>query len=150
MSQILENKAILKYKEVAIDMLRLSFPTLSFQEINEAVDYSIIKRCKNSEAVIDNNYKKVRTNTTLMEISDYILSEMPILTAYGVLFQRHDRSKNPIAKMVDSFINTRKAYKKTMFQYLKGSEMFERYNLLQLLAKIDANGLYGVLIWCIW
>ena len=133
MGQILENQAILQYKKVAIDMLRLSFPTLSLQEINEAVNYSIIKRCKNSDAVINNNYKHINTETTLLEIANYVLEQKPIITSQGVLFSAHAKSKNPLAKMVEAFIQRRKQHKKLMFQYPKGSSEFAKYNLLQLL-----------------
>ena len=129
------------YKKVAADMLHLSFPLLSEQEIYAAIDYSISNHFKDTPVKIDNNYKKITIDMTLRELSNYILDKEPIITSYGVLFNRHGTVPNPIYRMLDGFINGRKKMKKEMFKYPKGSENFEKYNLLQLLAKIDANGL---------
>lgn len=138
-----ESLAINNYKKIAMDMLHLSFPLLSEQEISAAIDYSISKHFKDTPVKVDNNYKKVTIDMTLRSLADYIISKEPIITSYGVLFNRHGVVPNPLYNMIDGFINGRKAMKKEMFKYPKGSEEFEKYNLLQLLLKIDANGYYG-------
>lgn len=142
---LLDKQIVEKYKVVALEMLQLSFASLSLREINEAVDYSLLKRAKDHEAVINNNYKHKTIDSTLLEITEYILECEPIITSFGVLFNKHIKAINPIAKMLDKFISERKMYKKEMYKYPKGSEMFAKYNLLQLLSKIDANGMYGAL-----
>lgn len=140
---VLELEIINRYKVVACEMLQHSFPHLRMSEIEEAVNHSIIKNCKNSEAVISNNYKNVEINTSLLELSEYILKREPIITPYGVMFKKSSEGPNPIANLLRKFMEGRNVFKKEMFKYPKGSEMFEKYNLLQLLAKIDANGFYG-------
>lgn len=139
------NKAIQEYKKVAIEMLQYSFPGITREQCEIAVDYSIIKRCKDTPVTVNNNYKNKEAKTTLMDMADYILSREPIITMYGVMFKKHAEGPNPLAEMIKSFMDSRNELKKEMFKYPKGSDDFEKFNLLQLLAKIDVNGIYGAL-----
>lgn len=142
----LKNPLVDNYKTVALDMLCFVFPSLSRQEIELAVEDHIMNRLQDTKASINNNYKKQEVDMTLLQVAGYIFDRKPIITAYGVMFKRHGEVPNPVYNLIDGFINNRKKLKKEMFKYPKGSEMFERYNLLQLLAKIDANGFYGLVI----
>lgn len=134
-----ESQTIANYKRIAMDMLHLNFPMLSETELAAAIDHSISNHFKDTDITIDNNYKKVTIDMTLRALADYIISKEPIITSYGVLFNRHGTVPNPIYKLIDGFITGRKLMKKEMFKYPKGSEDFEKYNLLQLLLKIDAK-----------
>lgn len=143
LAQYPESQVIANYKKIMMDMLHLNFPLLSETELAAAIDDSISNHFKDTDITVDNNYKKINIDMTLRGLADYIISKEPIITSYGVLFNRHGVVPNPLYNMIDGFINGRKAMKKEMFKYPKGSEDFEKYNLLQLLLKIDANGYYG-------
>lgn len=134
------NPVLDNYKSVAADMLKLYFPLLSMQEIDNALNYSISCRLQDQPIKVDNNYKHQQVDMTLLEVAKYIWDRRPIITSYGVMYKRHGEVPNPVYTLIDGFIKNRKALKKEMFKYPKGSENFEKYNLLQLLAKIDANG----------
>lgn len=138
-----KNIAIKNYKDTAIDMLQLYFPSLTHTELEYAVDRSIAENLQWHEAVVDNSYKKSKAKITLPELANYILSRQPIMTTYGVLFTKHADVPHPLYKMVDDFINSRDKVKKEMFKHPKGTFEFQKYSLLQLLYKLDANAFYG-------
>jgi len=142
-TNVLSNQLIKEYKKVACDMLQLSFPQLLDTEIEYAVDQSIMENVKDTPIEVDNSYKKIKVDTTLLQMADYIMSRQPICTTYGVLFMKHGSVPNPIYNMIDSFIVDRGKAKKEMFKHPKGSAEFSKMNLVQLLLKLDANAYYG-------
>ena len=140
-----ENDMTTRYKNIMINMLHFNFPLLTEDELASAVDYSISKHFKDKEVRIENNYLKIETAETLSHLVDYIAIKEPIFTSAGVMFAKHgDDKRNPIYALIQGFIDARKAAKKEMFKYPKGSENFEKYNLRQLLDKIDCNGLNAI------
>lgn len=153
MINIDDSPTLSRYKETVKQILRLYYPTASPAELNSAIDYSINKRIKNANARLANSYKRYKVieknpetgqekmvykdleqNVTLLQLSDYIASRQPIVTAFGTMFMKHESGvPNPLAKVIQSFLDLRGIHKKQMFQFPKGSEDFERYNLLQSL-----------------
>lgn len=131
------NLALNEYRNVAKEMLHLYYPLLSQEELDMALNYSINKRVIDTPAQIDNNYKKQTVDSSLLKIADYIMQRRPIITSAGVMFHRHGEVPNPIYELIDGFVKGRKKLKRQMFSYSKGSENYEKYNLLQTLAKID-------------
>lgn len=141
--QIVESPSTEVYKREMVDALKLSFPGLTEMDIREAIDYSILKRGNDSKAVLDNNYIKAKENTTLFAITDYIIQREPIITVSGVMFRKHGYCPNPFVMLIQEFLKQRGIYKDTMFKYPKGSEEFEKYNILQLSEKVSGNAMYG-------
>ena len=137
--KLLSTNVINKYKQVMLDGLRCSFPLLSDTEILEAIDYSIATRYHSNPARLNNNYTKSELQGTILDIIQYIENLEPILTSSGVLYKKHKEIDNPLSRMIMGFIKQRKVFKKTMFKYPKGSADFEKYNLLQLLEKLNAR-----------
>lgn len=138
-------KAIQEYEQVMVDGFKHTFPLLNENELREAIRYSINNRIQTRPVTLVNNYTKSKLNGTVLDIIRYIEDRQPIITSSGVLFKKHKEADNPLSRMIMSFINQRGIYKKEMFKYPKGSELFEKYNLLQLLEKLNANATYGVL-----
>ena len=127
------SQTLADYMSTMHDCVKMYFPNLDGNFIDDALRYSIKKRYKSSQITLNNNYTKESINKTLLELCDYIADKKPIMTSYGVLFQRHGTVPNPLKEIIQSFLDARGKYKKQMFQYPKGSEMFEYYNLLQSL-----------------
>ena len=136
-------KVIKEYTRMMVDGLKHSFPSLSEDELRDAINWSVMKRYHNGPASINNNYTKKRIDGTVLDVLNYIDKLEPIVTSSGVLFKKHKTAKNPMSEMIMGFIKERGRLKKEMFKYPKGSEEFAKYNLFQLLEKLNANSVYG-------
>lgn len=134
-----DHKMLVDFRDTMSRIIWSIYPKMNYNDIVRGVEYSIQKRFKNFDLTIHNNYTNKTAEMTMLEMIDYIAQREPIITSYGVLFKKHDQVPNPLATVIDSFLTLRKVHKKEMFKYPKKSEMFERYNLLQSLDKIDVN-----------
>lgn len=86
-TQMMQTRTADIYRQEMLEALRLTFPGLYEHELVEAIDYSIMKRGNDTPAVLDNNYTKVKEQTTLWQVTDYIMSREPIITVSGVMFK---------------------------------------------------------------
>lgn len=136
----LDSSTLQEYTKTMSECIKLYYPDIEDRDLKQIIDYSINKRYHSDNISIINSYKNKSFDMTLLELADYINSRQPIVTGYGTMFSRHSTVLNPLAKTVQSFLDLRKIHKKEMFKYPRGSEMFEKYNLLQSLDKIDVNG----------
>src|SRR5574344_1772606 len=113
---------------------------MSKAELSPINDYSMNKSYYQSQAIVSHSYTNKESNLTLLQLADYINSRQPIVTAHGTMFMKHADCPNPMSAVIQLFLDKRSQDKKMMFKFPKGSEDFEKYNLLQSLDKIDANG----------
>lgn len=134
-----------RYKNTMKRMTKFMYPDAPLDAIDRALDWSIAARYKEERVRLTNNYTNEDGETTIDELTEYILSWEPIITPYGVLFKRPGTEPTPLLKMIKSFMDLRGIHKDQMFKYPKGTDEFNHYFLLQILDKQDANATYGVL-----
>ena len=137
------------YKDTMIKCIQLYYPA-SRQELEPVVDYSINKRLKDTTVTIQDTYRNREDRSkdkriSLLKLTDWIEKRKPIVTAHGTMFKYHGDTPNPLAAVIQEFLDKRDIDKGMMKKFPKGSEEFEKYNLFQQLDKIDVNGLYGTL-----
>lgn len=138
--EVSEHESLVGYRDTMTRVIKSIYPHMDIEDIERAVDFSVSKRFKNFDLHLQNNYMNKTITMSVLEMLDYIAKREPIITSYGTMFKKHGEVPNPMGRVIQNFLDLRKKHKKEMFKYPKGSEMFEKFNLLQALDKIDVNG----------
>ena len=133
------SSTIQNYKQTMIEVMKL-YCDCDERLISNAIDYSINKRYQKNMCKVDNSYTHQVNQMSLLALADYITDRQPIVTAHGTMFKKHADVPNPMGVVIQQFLDQRGKDKKMMFKFPKGSEDYEKYNLMQQLDKIDANG----------
>lgn len=134
---------IKKWKKYNRKILMAMYPSLSKEEINNFLDKQIEENIKNPNATIHNNYVHKSIDIDLLSVIDWIEETKPIMAGFGVLYNNQNKTINPNAKMLESFLFARSAIKKNLKKYTEGTFEYKETDRKQLTEKINANSYYG-------
>ena len=112
-------------------------------EIIEGLRYSINKRYKNVPLQVHNSHTEQTASMDVLKLANELLEKGAIMTTQGVLFSRHGAVKNPFYNFIQYLLDKRDEAKTEMKKHPKGSELYQKYNLLQQNYKVACNALYG-------
>lgn len=112
-------------------------------EIIEGIKYSINKRYKKVPLKVHNSHTEQIAEMDVLKLANELITKGAIITTQGVLFSRHGAVKNPFYNFIQYLLDKREEAKKEMKKYTKGSELYQKYNLLQQNYKVACNALYG-------
>ena len=134
-----DSKFIKKYKKDAIEAFKVMHPEWDENEMDEIISGMIEESISVPECIIDNNYTMQRRDTNLLTVVDWTFDRKPIIAGNGTFYKNQHEAMNPIAKMLEGFLNERKRFKKLMFKEEPGSWKYQDYDRKQRNQKILAN-----------
>lgn len=131
------------YKNMMVNILSKFKGEYEKFELEEAIDYSIKKRYRETPIKIHNNIKNQTMDLDILSLVNQLLNDQAVMTTQGVLFAKYGTVKNPFYHFVQYLLDKRDEAKTEMKKHPKGSELYNKYNLLQLNYKVACNALYG-------
>lgn len=135
-----------EYRNSMFNYMKRIFSEISEDKLIDIINSNISKTMNNPNMSLYNSYKDKTANSNLLEFGNFIESNKPILSPSGVIFHNHEKGVHTVLpSRFNYYINERSVLKKKMFTFQEGTYEYELYDLLQLLAKIDANALYGMM-----
>ena len=135
------------WKNQAKQQILLARPDLDEKYLDKYLDKIIKDKAVDPPCVVDNNYRSIKVNSTLMGIIDWIEKDKPILGGYGVFFKNQHDAFNMVGATIRKFLDSRTWMKNKMKEILKemGSDCYEyrQEDRLQGNEKRNANSIYG-------
>ena len=147
MKEVLDNipqgTIIDRYIDTMKNILLKALPELEEFELDEAIRYSIGVRYKSVPVKVHHNVKNIYANMDVLALTNQLLKQEAVMTTQGVLFRPFGSVKNPFYNYIQYLLDKREEAKEEMKHHDKGTELYNRYNLMQLNYKVACNALYG-------
>ena len=132
------------WKDEMIKTMMTINPKWDEKDINKILNTMLMEQMQNPQVTMDNNVTGENRDSTLLSVLDWTIKRKPIISGNGTFYKNQHEALNPIAKMLDGFLNNRKAVKKKMFQVEdKTSDKYKDLDREQLNWKILVNSYYG-------
>lgn len=141
---MLDNIYLEKYRDKMSSIMLKMNPDWDQDIIEEVIDKLIEENVQDPVVEIDNNYTKEHKTSTLLSVINWIYKREPIISGNGTFYKNQHEAKNPVAKMLEGFLNKRKMHKKQMFAIEDTeSPRYKELDLFQSNDKKNANSYYG-------
>jgi DNA polymerase elongation subunit (family B) len=112
--------------------------------VEPVLDKMIDKNVRDPEVTLHNNYTNEMKQTKLLSVFDWALERKPIIAGNGTFYKNQHEAINPIARMLEGFLNKRKKIKKEMFAIEdESSYAYKNKDRNQGIQKRNANSYYG-------
>lgn len=135
-----------EYRNNMFEHMKMVFSDIDENKLRDLISIKISQTLDIPDMSLYNSYKDKTAKSNLLEFGNFIEKSEPILTPSGVIFQNHSKGVDSVLpNRFMYYTNERKQLKDKMFTFPEGTYERELYDLLQLLAKIDANALYGMM-----
>ena len=120
-------------------VMKLKDPHLGYE-----LAYCPEKLPEKIEVIMDPLYEKKSCIMTYKELHKYIQENVLVYTINGCFFTSHKKEFSVFGEVVDMLMGSRQEYKNQMFEVEDGSDEYNFFFTRQLVYKVLANTLYGV------
>ena len=132
-----------KWKDQVTDMVKLKYPNISDDRLEDLLDKMIKKNLNNRECVIANNYTHRISETNVLDTFEMIERNQVIVGGAGVLYVQHSSMENPITGFIADTMGKRSIAKKERDSFDFGSPEYKYKDRVQNTEKLKINSLYG-------
>lgn len=139
-SMVEKSRFIKEYKKQMKDSLKRIDPSITKEEIDEAVNEMLLSQGISPGVGLDNNYTEEYRETTLLSVLDWTFERKPIMAGNGTFYKNQYEQANPANHMLLGFLGDRKKIKKKMFTVEDvTSRLYKDLDIKQQNKKVGAN-----------
>ena len=135
-------KILRKWKKDMKVLMNVLYPNIDEKEKDLFLDNTIKENLQRSDMVLNNTYQEKELWSDTLDVSEYYFKGKPATGGNGVLF--HPTKFNPALKMLESFGDRRKQFKKERKMFPEDSFEFADRDLKQNNEKVKMNAWYGI------